>query len=196
MKSASVAATVALILASLTPSAALGGVVGRALAETAEARIGRGLVTRAGAPPAVRRAIMRPSGQPCAAIPVKCAGLRREAAAQRILAERYPSERIQSEAYLLNRNGRRAVDPKTRTGRRIDFVLFNDGNVARRLEVTSQTADKTAQLAKESRILTLRRNGVRRTGPLLFEIASPAGWPQCPVRRVRSFDSSSRPRVR
>jgi hypothetical protein len=90
----------------------------------------------------------------------------REDAARRILASRYPNERIQSETYLLNRDGSRAIDPVTRQARRIDFVLFSEGQFTRRFEVTSQFADKRAQLAIEQRILTRHSNGRRRTGPV------------------------------
>lgn len=132
--------------------------------------------TRAAARSAVRnsertvvgRAVVRPDSRraPCTAIPQKCAGLLREDAARRILASRYPNERIQAETYLLNRDGTRAIDPVTRQARRIDFVLFSEGNFTRRIEVTSQHANKRAQLAIEQRILTRHSNGRRRTGPV------------------------------
>ena len=148
-----------------SPSGAMAGGPRRAITKTAAARIEQSIGARARpAPPA--RLKPRPAAPPCSAIPVKCAGLRREAAARRLLAERYPSERIQSETYLLNRTGRRAIDPRTRSSRRIDYVMFSGGKVSRRFEVTSQRASKVAQLAKERRILTLRRNGTPRRGPL------------------------------
>lgn len=155
-----------------SPSGALAGGAQRTVAKAAAARIEQAVgarLKRAGArlrPVAPVRLRPQPAAQPCRAIAVKCAGLRREAAAERILAQRYPSERIQSETYLLNRTGRRAIDPKTRTSRRIDYVMFSGGKVSRRFEVTSQRADKVAQLAKERRILTLRQNGTPRRGPL------------------------------
>jgi hypothetical protein len=45
-------------------------------------------------------------------------------------------------------------------------VLFSRGTAVKRYEITSQFADKTAQIARELRILTFRRNGQRRTGPV------------------------------
>ena len=142
---------------------------GRAAVRSAE----RGAVERAAmrrtsgtAPRDSTRRAAHSATSPCVAIPQKCAGLRREAAAQRILASKYPSERVQSETYLLNRNGRRAHDPQTGKARRVDFVLFSREGYTRRYEVTSQNADKRAQLAREQRILTQRRNGARRTGPV------------------------------
>lgn len=131
----------------------------RAAARNAVGQSERRVVGRA----AVRETKPRP---PCTAIPQKCAGLLREDAARRILASRYPNERIQSETYLLNRNGTRAIDPVTGQARRVDFVLFNEGNFTRRFEVTSQHANKRAQLAIEQRILTRHSNGRRRTGPV------------------------------
>lgn len=173
-----------------SPSGALAGGPQRAVAKAAVARmeqsIGAGFRRAGGrvrpAPP-VR---LKPglAARPCRAIAVKCAGLRREAAAQRILSQRYPSERIQSETYLLNRTGRPAIDPKTRTARRIDYVMFSGGNVSRRFEVTSQHADKAAQLAKERRILTLRLNGMPRRGPLYVRDRQSGGL--APVRPIPS----------
>ena len=160
-------------LAPAPASAQILGAVGRSAARAAAQSAQRQGIrqaavrqARANASRAATRHVARPAAQPCAAIPQKCAGLRREAAAQRILAGKYPSERIQSETYLLNRNGRRAHDPKTGKGRRVDFVLFSREGYTRRYEVTSQHADKRAQLAREQRILTQRRNGSRRTGPV------------------------------
>lgn len=144
----------ALSIAAAHPQPASAGSVGRAVSATAVGRLERGLLRP------------RLASVPCRSIPSKCAGLAREAAVARILRQRYPSERLQSETFLVNRSGRPAIDPKTRTARRIDFVMFSGGRVSRRFEITSQLADKTPQLAKERRMLTLPRNGVRRTGSL------------------------------
>lgn len=114
---------------------------------------------------ASRSAATRGAGT-CRALDNKCNGIRREAAAQRILAERYPNARVQPETLLRNRNGTKARDPITGKGRRIDFVLFSRGTAVKRFEVTSQRANKKAQVAREQRILGQRRNGQRRTGPV------------------------------
>lgn len=137
-------------------------------AERAAARAAARSAARSAERRAASRVVVRqPSARaPCRAIPQKCAGLLREDAARRILAGRYPNERIQSETYLLNRDGSRAIDPVTKQARRIDFVLFSEGRFTRRFEVTSQFADKRSQLAIEQRILTLHSNGRRRTGPV------------------------------
>ena len=53
--------------------------------------------------------------------------------------------------------------------RKIDFEVIKDGEVVKSVEVTSETADKTAQLAKEERIRDAGGNYVvdRRTGELV-----------------------------
>jgi hypothetical protein len=99
----------------------------------------------------------------CRATRNKCLGIARERSAYRILADRYPSARIQSETFLRNRDGSLARDPVTGKARRIDFVLFFDGGAVKRFEITSQRSDKRAQFAQERRIITYRRDGQRRT---------------------------------
>ncbi|MCL2103317.1 MAG: hypothetical protein FWH25_04700 [Syntrophorhabdaceae bacterium] len=87
-------------------------------------------------------------------------GLRREAEVEDELRGKYPESEgysIQSEAYLRDKDGNIAKDPVTGEARRVDFVtLDKDGNVVDSIEVTSRTADKTDQSAKEQRI---RENG-------------------------------------
>lgn len=92
-------------------------------------------------------------------IPNKKDGLRRENKVQSELQEKYPESegyKIESERLLRDSNGKKAIDPETGTGRRVDFVVDKDGNIVDSIEVTSKTADKTAQIAKETRI---RENG-------------------------------------
>ena len=48
--------------------------------------------------------------------------------------------------------GKIVRDPETGEARRIDFVVVKDGQVVDSIEVTSETADKTGQTAKEERI--------------------------------------------
>lgn len=172
------------------PLPAYAGGTGRAVARAAAVRVEQAVARQFGKAAAQRRSVASVRKHAatrvpdCRAIPEKCAGLRREAAAERVLASRYPNERIQAEAYLVNRNGRRALDLKTKSGRRIDFVLFSGNRVSRRFEVTSQRADKTAQLAKERRILTLRRDGTARRGPVYVRDRSTGRL--APVRREPS----------
>lgn len=49
-----------------------------------------------------------------------------------------------------------SVHSEAGTGRRIDFVVDKDGNIVDSIEVTSTSADKSAQIVKEMRI---RKNG-------------------------------------
>ncbi len=71
------------------------------------------------------------------------------------LRKKYPSElgyTVLREVYLRDESGRIAVDPVTGTKRRVDFVIVKDGRVIEMVEVTSKTAPKYAQMAKENRI--------------------------------------------
>lgn len=85
----------------------------------------------------------------------KIDGLQRETEVKKELEKKYPPEQgytILSEVYLRDENGKIAKDPQTGKARRIDFVVVKDGTVIESIEVTSQTADKHNQLAKENRI--------------------------------------------
>jgi len=86
-------------------------------------------------------------------------GMRREAMVRDELNKKYPEDegyRIVPEAYLRDKDGKIVKDPQTGEGRRIDFVVEKDGKVVDSVEVTSQTASKDKQTAKEGRI---RENG-------------------------------------
>lgn len=86
-------------------------------------------------------------------------GLQREREVKRDLEKKYPPEHgymVLPEVYLRNENGNIVKDPKTGKARRIDFVVVKNGRVISSVEVTSKTADKQNQLAKENRI---RENG-------------------------------------
>jgi hypothetical protein len=80
------------------------------------------------------------------------AGASREALVRGQLAARNPGATIQNEVYLRTANGRRALDPLTGKARRLDSVVIRDGAVIDSVEVTSTTANKAAQIAKEMRI--------------------------------------------
>lgn len=89
----------------------------------------------------------------------KADGLRREGEVANELKEKYPEEEgyeIISEGYLRDEEGKIVKDPVTGEARRIDFVVVKDGKVVDSIEVTSKTANKTDQTAKENRI---RENG-------------------------------------
>lgn len=105
-------------------------------------------------------------------IPNKEEGLRREAEVQEELYEMYPEEEgyeIVSEAYLRDADGNIVRDPETGEARRIDFVVVKDGSVVDSVEVTSETADKTWQTAKEERIREAGGNYVRTSDGTLAE---------------------------
>ena len=91
----------------------------------------------------------------------KLDGLAREQRAKNILERRYGKENVLSERTLRGADGRKAIDPLTKEGRRVDFVVKGKDGVWRPIEVTSMTADKAAQLAKERNINALGGNFIR-----------------------------------
>ena len=105
-------------------------------------------------------------------IPNKEEGLRREAEVEVELKGKYPESEgyeIVSEAYLRDSEGKIVRDPETGEARRIDFVIAKDDKVVDSIEVTSETADKTWQLAKENRIREAGGNYIRTIDGALAE---------------------------
>ena len=89
--------------------------------------------------------------------------------------KKYPPEEgyeIISEAYLRDADGNIVKDPETGKARRIDFVVVKDGKVIDSIEVTSKTADKSDQLAKENRIREFGGNYIRDNNGNLIKIPS------------------------
>lgn len=100
-------------------------------------------------------------------------GLRREKEVEEELKEKYPEEEgyeILSEVYLRDKDGKIVKDPITGEARRIDFVILKDGKVVASIEVTSKTADKTDQTAKENRIRENGGNFIKDSDGNLIEI--------------------------
>ena len=102
----------------------------------------------------------------------KIDGLQREAEVKEDLEEKYPSQEgyeIISEAYLRDADGNIVKDLETGKARRIDFVIKGE-KVIDSIEVTSKTADKSDQLAKESRIRECGGNYIRDNDGNLIKI--------------------------
>ena len=103
----------------------------------------------------------------------KIDGLAREKEVSEELEEEYPPEEgyeIVSEAYLRDKDGKIVRDPETGEARRIDFVIIKDGKVVDSVEITSKTADKTSQSAKESRIREAGGNYIKDSNGNLVKI--------------------------
>ena len=86
-------------------------------------------------------------------------GLRREDTLRRILEDIYGKDRVLAERTLVDANGNKVTAGKKgkQSGRRIDFIVLDDnGNAIKSFEVTSKTAQKGPQVAKENAI---RSNG-------------------------------------
>lgn len=92
------------------------------------------------------------------------AGERREKEAVQELKERYPEKegyKVETEQVLRNENGSVAKDPVTGEKRIVDVVVSKEGKAIRMVEVTSHTAPKDAQMAKEQRIRDAGGNYVK-----------------------------------
>ena len=102
-------------------------------------------------------------------------GLERERKVEEELKSQYPERKgyeILSEVYLRDENGSLVRDPLTGETRRIDFVAIKNGKAVDSIEVTSITADKTEQSAKEERIRANGGNYIRDNNGILIEIPS------------------------
>ena len=109
------------------------------------------------------------------AIKNKIDGCAREKEVGQELEQRYPLEKgyqIESEALLRNKDGDIVKDPVTGEARRVDFMVVKDGIVVDSIEVTSMTANKTEQIAKEQRIRDVGGNYIRKDDKSLVEIPS------------------------
>ena len=85
----------------------------------------------------------------------KLDGIRREEEVLEELLKKDADEGTKTlrEVLLRDSNGNPIKDPLTNEARRIDFVRTKEGKVVQSIEVTSETAQKAAQTAKELRIL-------------------------------------------
>lgn len=82
----------------------------------------------------------------------KIAGTEREVLSKQNLIKKYGEDAVQSEQYLRDVTGKKAKDPLTGKGRRIDNVVIKKGKAIESIETTSLTANKNAQILKENRI--------------------------------------------
>ena len=101
-------------------------------------------------------------------------GANRENAAHKELQGEFSEEegyKIEREQYLRDKDGNIVKDPETSEARRIDFTVFRDGQIVKNIEITSETAHKDAQIAKEERIRDVGGNFIKdRDSGQLFEI--------------------------
>lgn len=94
----------------------------------------------------------------------KLDGCRRENEVAQELEKQYPEKagyQVLRERELCDKAGNAVVDEATGQKRRIDFVVIQDGKAVDMIEVTSMTAPKRDQLAKEYRIRDNGGNNVR-----------------------------------
>ncbi|MEK7893134.1 hypothetical protein AAB992_39240, partial [Burkholderia contaminans] len=95
-------------------------------------------------------------------------GARREDVFNAQMRAKHPNATIQCQCYLRDAQGKSVKDPVTGERRRVDTAVIENGR-AQTYEVTSPTADKTVQTAKEQRILDAGGNYIRdrSTGELV-----------------------------
>jgi hypothetical protein len=96
---------------------------------------------------------------------------RREDTFNAQMRAKHPNTTIQCQCYLRNAQGQSVKDPVTGERRRVDTAVIDNGQ-AQTFEVTSPTADKAAQLDKETNILNAGGTYVRdRTTGLLVPVS-------------------------
>lgn len=96
----------------------------------------------------------------------KADGLRREEKVGKDLNKKYHEKdgyTIESEVYLRDKNGNIVKDKVTGEARRVDYAVIKYDKVVDLIEVTSKTADKTEQLAKEERIRAQGGNYIKNS---------------------------------
>ncbi len=83
----------------------------------------------------------------------KFEGLAREETVMKELLAEFGEKNVLREQYLRDQFGKIIRDPITNEARRIDFIVTKGNKVIKSIEVTSELADKTAQIRKTERIL-------------------------------------------
>lgn len=83
----------------------------------------------------------------------KLDGTAREEQVMKDLVSKNGENNIIREALLRNKDGIPIKDPESGEARKIDFIVTKGEKVIESIEVTSETADKTSQMAKQARIL-------------------------------------------
>jgi hypothetical protein len=100
-------------------------------------------------------------------------GIRRENEVENELRKKYPESegyKIEKEVFLLDKDEKYVKDPVTGERRRIDFAVIKDGKVVALIEVTSKTANKDEQMAKENRIREAGGNYIKDSNGNLVKI--------------------------
>nr|WP_319527521.1 RHS repeat-associated core domain-containing protein [Pseudomonas laurentiana] len=90
-------------------------------------------------------------------------GERRHKLLNEQLRAKHPEATIQCECYLRDANGKSVRDPDTGERRRIDTAVIENGE-AKTYEVTSMTANKDSQMAKEFRVFDAGGTHIRDRG--------------------------------
>ena len=111
----------------------------------------------------------------CTVVQNKMDGCRRENEVAKDLEKQYPEKEgnhVLRERELCDKEGNPVIDEKTGQKRRVDFVVVKDGKVIDMVEVTSKTAPKRDQLAKEYRIRDNGGNYIKDGNGKIYRIPS------------------------
>jgi len=103
-------------------------------------------------------------------------GMAREVKVHKELGETCPESKgykIHSEQYLRNDKGEIVKDPESKQGRRVDFMVEKDEKIIKSIEVTSKTAPKDIQMAKEQRIRDAGGNYIKTSDNRLLKLDAP-----------------------
>lgn len=104
----------------------------------------------------------------------KRAGVAREEKVLKTLSKKYKAKDgydVIREAIIRDANGNPIIDTVTNQARRIDFVVTKGEKAIESVEVTSKTANKAAQIAKEARIRDTGKVFVKNSKGELVELA-------------------------
>lgn len=80
-------------------------------------------------------------------------GTAREEKVLEELVSKYGKDNVIRESLLRNKDGIPIKDPETNHARKIDFIVTQGKKIIESIEVTSETADKTLQMAQQIRVL-------------------------------------------
>ncbi len=107
----------------------------------------------------------------------KRAGVAREEKVLKRLLKKYKTKNgyeVVREAIIRDAQGNPIIDSVTNQARRIDFVVTNGNKVVDSIEVTSRTASKVAQVAKEERIRKAGNVFIKNSKGSLIELPKDA----------------------
>lgn len=96
----------------------------------------------------------------------KIEGCAREEVAQKELSKVFGEKNVLRERTIKDINGKAIIDSVTNEARKLDFAVVENGVVKKAYEITSKTASKVEQMAKEQRIID---EAIKGSGAFIFD---------------------------